>query len=248
MNMIIVDRRLNPKGKSLGNRQRFLRRARVEVKSRGAGGLAQAQGRRCRAWREGRDPDARHLRAVFRHTGAPAAPITSSRATRSIVRGDEIQRPQGGEGQGGREGSPDGRARTSSSSRSPRKSSSTCSSRTSSCPTWSRRASRTRPRSSCSAPATRSTGTPANLSVLRTMRNSMGRRIALQAAEAVARSRRCAQAVEEARARGDDEEAERLRQGARAASSGAARSSPTSIRSTCATAASTACRCRPPRR
>ena len=27
-----IDRRLNPKGKSLGNRQRFLRRARGEIK------------------------------------------------------------------------------------------------------------------------------------------------------------------------------------------------------------------------
>ena len=31
--MNIVDRRANPKGKSLSNRQRFLARARVEVKS-----------------------------------------------------------------------------------------------------------------------------------------------------------------------------------------------------------------------
>ena len=31
--MNIVDRRPNPKGKSLSNRQRFLARARVEVKS-----------------------------------------------------------------------------------------------------------------------------------------------------------------------------------------------------------------------
>ncbi len=30
--MHIVDRRLNPKAKSLGNRQRFLRRARGEVR------------------------------------------------------------------------------------------------------------------------------------------------------------------------------------------------------------------------
>ena len=38
------------------------------------------------------------------------------------------------------------------------------------------------------------TGTPSNLSVPRTMRNSMGRRIALQTAEAVGAWRRCAQA------------------------------------------------------
>ena len=30
--MNIVDRRLNPKGKSLGNRQRFVRRAKAEIR------------------------------------------------------------------------------------------------------------------------------------------------------------------------------------------------------------------------
>ena len=29
--MYIIDRRLNPKGKSIGNRQRFIRRARAEI-------------------------------------------------------------------------------------------------------------------------------------------------------------------------------------------------------------------------
>ena len=29
--MYIIDRRLNPKGKNIGNRQRFIRRARAEI-------------------------------------------------------------------------------------------------------------------------------------------------------------------------------------------------------------------------
>ena len=58
------------------------------------------------------------------------------------------------------------------------------------------------------------TGTPSNLSVPRTMRNSMGRRIALRRPK-LSEIEALRAKVEEARARGDDEETERLRQGAR---------------------------------
>ena len=61
--MNIVDRRPNPKGKSLSNRQRFLGARPRRGQIGGAGGAAQAQGRRCRAGREGSDPDARDHRA-----------------------------------------------------------------------------------------------------------------------------------------------------------------------------------------
>ena len=44
----------------------------------------------------------------FITTGAPAAPIMSCPGNKEYLRGDEIPRPNGGEGQGGREGSPDG--------------------------------------------------------------------------------------------------------------------------------------------
>ena len=99
--MNIVDRRPNPKGKSLSNRQRFLARARVEVKS----AVQEALRKRKVADVEHGEKVAIPTRGItepsFTTAGAPASATSSCRATRNIVRGDEIQRPQGGEGRGG---------------------------------------------------------------------------------------------------------------------------------------------------
>src|ERR1700739_1000259 len=145
--MNIVDRRPNPKGKSLSNRQRFLARARVEVKSAVQEAL-----------RKRKVADVDHGEKVAIPTRGIAEPnFHHSRRTgrtehvvpgnKEYIRGDEIPRPTGGEGRGAlrggagaRRGAPMGQARTRSSSHSPRKSSSTCFSRTSNSPISSRRA------------------------------------------------------------------------------------------------------------
>ena len=128
---------------------------------------------------------------------------------KEYLRGDEIPRPNGGEGQGGREGSPDGSGEDAFEFTLTGKSSSTCFSRISNCPIWSRRASRTRPRSICSAPAIPS---PARRPI------SACRARCATAWDGASRCRRpklseieaLRAKVEEARARGDDEEADRL--------------------------------------
>src|SRR2546428_3557156 len=106
--MNIVDRRPNPKGKSLSNRQRFLARARAEVKSAVQEAL-----------RKRKVADVGHGEKVAIPTRGIAEPIFhhSRRTGRSehvvpgnkeYVRGDEIPRPTGGEGRGGAQGRPDG--------------------------------------------------------------------------------------------------------------------------------------------
>src|ERR1700756_5579304 len=138
--MNIVDRRPNPKGKSLSNRQRFLTRARAEVKSAVQEAL-----------RKRKVADVGHGEKVAIPTRGIAEPIFHhSRRTgrtehvvpgnKEYIRGDEIPRPTGG-GAAGHRGARTGRARTRSNSPCRKKSSSTCFSRISNCRTSSRRAS-----------------------------------------------------------------------------------------------------------
>src|SRR5258708_38433425 len=104
--MNIVDRRPNPKGKSLSNRQRFLARARAEVKSAVQEAL-----------RKRKVADVGHGEKVAIPTRGIAEPIFHhSRRTgrtehvvpgnKEYVRGDEIPRPTGGGGRSGPQGSP----------------------------------------------------------------------------------------------------------------------------------------------
>jgi uncharacterized sporulation protein YeaH/YhbH (DUF444 family) len=106
--MNIVDRRLNPGGKSLGNRQRFLRRAQALVRravrdqSRERGIRDMDQGGEISIPRDGvREPSFRRdPRAGVREHVLPG--------NKHFVEGDTIPRPSGGGGGGGSEGSSDG--------------------------------------------------------------------------------------------------------------------------------------------
>src|SRR3954453_14899976 len=106
--MHIVDRRLNPGGKSLANRQRFLRRAKALVR---------------RAVRDGSKE--RHIKDI-EQGGEVSIPLDGVREPRfhrassggmrdhvlpgnkEFIEGDTIPRPPRGAGRGGSEGSPDG--------------------------------------------------------------------------------------------------------------------------------------------
>src|SRR5580693_524677 len=109
--MNIVDRRPNPKGKSLSNRQRFLARARAEVKSAVQEAL-----------RKRKVADVGHGEKVAIPTRGIAEPnFHHSRRTgrtehvvpgiKEYIRGDEIPRRPVGKGAAARRGAPTGRAR-----------------------------------------------------------------------------------------------------------------------------------------
>ncbi len=101
--MNIVDRRLNPKGKSLANRQRFIRRAQGAGEEGGARGDAKRSERSATprsAARSSIPPRASH-EPTFRQRARAAARSSCCPATRIMSSGDRIERPRGGGGGGG---------------------------------------------------------------------------------------------------------------------------------------------------
>lgn len=106
--MNIIDRRLNPKGKSLANRQRFLRRARAQILKavREASGERSIQdianGERISIPMDGlREPS-------FRRAGQGGVRDFVVPGNKEYIEGDLIPKPERGGGEGGSEGSPDG--------------------------------------------------------------------------------------------------------------------------------------------
>ena len=98
--MNIVDRRANPKGKSLGNRRRFIERARAEVK----GAVLDALRKRKITDVEGSEKVSIPTRGIdepsFRQAGSGGKRYYIVPGNKEHVVGDEIERPQGGQGRG----------------------------------------------------------------------------------------------------------------------------------------------------
>ncbi|KAB2915516.1 MAG: YeaH/YhbH family protein [Hyphomicrobiaceae bacterium] len=106
--MQVVDRRLNPKSKSLGNRQRFLRRAKAEIRE------AIRDSLKSRKVSEAEGAEKVTIRS--KSLREPSFSLGRGTGTRDYVLpgneeyrvGDEIPKPQGGAGGRGSQGSPDG--------------------------------------------------------------------------------------------------------------------------------------------
>jgi hypothetical protein len=98
--MNIVDRRANPKGKSLGNRRRFIERARAEVK----GAVLDALRKRKITDVEGSEKVTIPTRGIdepsFRPSSNGGKRYYIVPGNKDHVVGDEIERPQGGGGRG----------------------------------------------------------------------------------------------------------------------------------------------------
>ncbi|MFC6280331.1 MULTISPECIES: YeaH/YhbH family protein [Polaromonas] len=104
----VIDRRLSGKNKSIGNRERFLRRFRAQIRDAVRRAVA---GRSIRDIEQGEDitlPKRDVSEPVFGH-GPGGTRETVHPGNREYVRGDRIARPQGGgAGGGGRDASQDG--------------------------------------------------------------------------------------------------------------------------------------------
>lgn len=106
--MQIIDRRLNPKSKSLGNRQRFIRRAKADIreavqdalKKRKVSDIEGAEKVRIRA-KSVREPS-------FAHSGEQGQRTYVLPGNDEHQVGDLISKPPKGGGGGGSDGSPDG--------------------------------------------------------------------------------------------------------------------------------------------
>lgn len=107
--LYIVDRRKNPTGKSLGNRQRFMRRAKAQIKKaventiRSRGITDTTNGDQITI------PGKTLKEPGFHHAGRGGNRNYVLPGNKKFVQGDRIARPQGGDsGAGGSQASPDG--------------------------------------------------------------------------------------------------------------------------------------------
>ncbi len=106
--MHIVDRRLNPSGKNLANRQRFMRRAKAQIRK----AVHESAGNRSiKDADEGGEvvlPAQGVQEPSFRRSSSGGIRDHLLPGNKEYVTGDTIQRPPGGGGGSGSEGSPDG--------------------------------------------------------------------------------------------------------------------------------------------
>lgn len=103
-----IDRRLNPKGKSLANRQRFLRRARAQIKDAVQKSLKD---------RTVKDLEGNHQISIaskgtkeprFRHASSGGRREIVHPGNKEFIAGDQIRKPRGGGGAGGKKASESG--------------------------------------------------------------------------------------------------------------------------------------------
>jgi uncharacterized sporulation protein YeaH/YhbH (DUF444 family) len=106
--MHIVDRRLNPSGKNLANRQRFMRRAKAQIRK----AVHESAGNRSiKDADEGGEvvlPAQGVHEPSFRRSSSGGVRDHLLPGNKEYIAGDTIQRPPGGGGGSGSEGSPDG--------------------------------------------------------------------------------------------------------------------------------------------
>src|SRR5918998_5840840 len=105
--MYIVDRRLNPGGKSLANRQRFLRRAKALVREAVRESAASRSVRDAETGAEVTIPSTGVREPSLRRGGGGRRDHVLP-GNKEYIEGERIPRPPGGGGGGGSEGSPDG--------------------------------------------------------------------------------------------------------------------------------------------
>ncbi len=177
--MNIVDRRPNPKGKSLSNRQRFLARARVEVKSAVQDALRKRKVADVEHGEKVAIPTRGITEPAFHHSRRTGKNDIVVPGNKEYVRGDEIPRPQGGGDGGGREGSPDGSGEDAFEFTLSKEEFLDLFFEDLELPDLVKKSLKDTVAVDLHRAGYTVSGTPSNLSVPRTMRNSMARRIAL---------------------------------------------------------------------
>ncbi|HRK18625.1 MAG TPA: YeaH/YhbH family protein [Hyphomicrobiaceae bacterium] len=179
--MQIVDRRLNPKSKSLGNRQRFLRRAKAEIR--------EAVKEAIKNRRVSEVDGSERVKIKSKNLREPSFSHGRGSGIRDMVlpgneeyhAGDRIDKPQGGGGGGrGREGSPDGDGQDEFSFSLSREEFLDLFFDDLALPNMVKVKLKDIKSPKPARAGFTSDGSPARLNHVRTMRNSLGRRIALR--------------------------------------------------------------------
>ena len=175
-----IDRRLNPKDRSLGNRQRFIRRARAQIKEavdqaiKGRGVTDMASGETVSIPTKGINEP------TFHH-----APLGGKRqfvrpGNREFRPGDRIAKPLDGCGSCGKKGSPDGGGEDSFEFALTREEFLDLFFEDLELPDLLKKSLRDVGTYKLQRSGYSAVGTPTNINLLRTMRNSLGRRLALK--------------------------------------------------------------------
>jgi uncharacterized sporulation protein YeaH/YhbH (DUF444 family) len=205
--MQIVDRRLNPGGKSLANRQRFLRRAKEMVRDAVRNSAGERSLKDLERGGEVTIPASGVKEPHFRRSaGGHREHVLPG--NKEYVEGDTIPRPRGGRG-GGNEGSPDGEGEDAFRFALTQEEFLDLFLEDLELPELAKKRVVEGDASGVRRAGFATQGSPANLALGRTMRNALSRRIALRRPKADE-----LEALEEAlkRAEADDpDEAERLR-------------------------------------
>ncbi len=178
--MYIVDRRLNPSGKNLANRQRFMRRAKSLIRT------AVHETSASRGIKDADQEGEVSLPAQGVHE--PTLHRNSSGGIRDhllpgnkeYLEGDTIPRPQGGSGDGGSEGSPDGEGQDEFRFALSREEFVDLFLEDLELPDLAKRRVVNAEALTWHRAGYSVTGSPANLALNRTVRNSLSRRIALR--------------------------------------------------------------------
>src|ERR1700680_3320096 len=207
--MNIVDRRPNPKGKSLSNRQRFIVRAKAELKRAVQDALKKRKVSEVGNGEKVAIPTKGISEPSFRHSRRTGKSEYIVPGNKEYVVGDEIPRPEGGGGGKGSEGSPDGSGEDSFEFTLTKEEFLDMFFEDLELPDLVKKTLKDTTAVELHRAGYTVTGNPATLSVPRTMRNSLARRIALHRPKLFDLDE-LRQEVEKARARGADEEVARL--------------------------------------
>lgn len=177
--MNIVDRRLNPSGKNLANRQRFMRRAKSLIRK------AVHESSASRSIKDADEAGEVSLPAQgvqepsFRRSASGGIRDYLLPGNKEYMEGDTIPRPQGGGG-GGSEGSPDGEGQDDFRFALSREEFVDLFLEDLELPDLAKRKVVDAEAQSWSRAGYSVSGSPANLALMRTVRNSLSRRIALK--------------------------------------------------------------------
>lgn len=203
--MYIVDRRLNPGGKSLGNRQRFLRRARELARRAVREGIKDRSIKDLDRGGEVTVPDRSLREPVLRRSSEGLHDVVLP-GNKEYLEGDTIARPPGGGGGGGgNEGSPDGEGEDDFRFVLSQDEYLDIFLEDLELPDLRKRKLATAEKMGHRRGGYTTAGPPANLAVMRTMRNSLSRRIALQRPK-LEREQALAQEIEDLEREGSDPE------------------------------------------
>lgn len=178
--MHIVDRRLNPGGKNLANRQRFMRRAKAQIRKAVHESTANGSIKDADSGGEVVLPAQGVHEPRFHRSSHGGVRDHLLPGNKEYVPGDTIPRPRGGGGDGGSEGSPDGEGEDDFRFALSREEFVDLFLEDLELPDLAKRRVATLESVQWSRAGYSVTGSPSNLALNRTVRNSLSRRIALK--------------------------------------------------------------------